>query len=244
MKIIKHKEYNLTNPKFLCDYDLNEHNTEYPFKHFTNNYKFVVLCGKSGSGKTSLLISMLTCKNIFKKTFNNLLVYMPKHSRASLKKNIFDENLDSSKLFDALDYKNLSIGYEMIKLYSENDESTLLILDDCGSFLKDYSNNQLLLDICNNRRHYHCTIICLVQVYNSIPLNIRKGINDIIIFYRPNINEINNIFQELLEEHDKDKIKEIFDYIFDEKYNYMVLDTDTQRVYKKNIELIYKDANR
>lgn len=241
MKTITHKEYKLTNPKFLVDFDLNETNTNYPFKHFTSGYRFITLIGKSGSGKTSLLISLLSNKQILKKVFDNVIVYMPKHSRASLKKNIFDENLDSSKLFDNLSFKNLSIGYEMIKLFSENGENTLLVLDDCGSYLKDYNNNQLLFDLVSNRRHYHCTIIMLCQVYNSIPMNLRKGITDIVVFYKPNINEITNIFEELLEEKDKNKIKEIFDFIFDEKYSYMVLNTDSQRLYKKNIELLYKE---
>lgn len=241
MKVIEHKEYKLVNPKFLVDFDLNENNVYYPFKHFTSGYRFISMVGKSGSGKTSMLISLISNKQVFKKIFNNVIVYMPKHSRQSLKKNIFDENLDSSKLFDCLSVKNLSIGYEMIKLFAANDENTLLVLDDCGSYLKDFTVNQLLFDLVSNRRHYHTTIIMLVQVYNSIPMNLRKGITDIVVFYKPNINEITNIFEELLEEKNKDKIKEIFDFVFQEKYDYMVLNTDSQRLYKRNLELIYKN---
>ena len=77
----KNKHINLKTPEFTCDLNpIGEHLNEYDMlKHF-NNYGFNAFIGKPGSGKTSLLISMLTGtgKNkVFKKYFNHVLLVMP-----------------------------------------------------------------------------------------------------------------------------------------------------------------------
>ena len=57
-----------------------------------NNFGFTGVIGKPGSGKTSLVISMLTSKKenrVFRKVFDNVLLVMPTCSRESMKKNPF-----------------------------------------------------------------------------------------------------------------------------------------------------------
>jgi len=57
-----------------------------------NGFVFTGFIGRPGSGKTSLLVSMLTGRKkdkVFRKVFNNILVVMPTSSRNSMKNNIF-----------------------------------------------------------------------------------------------------------------------------------------------------------
>ena len=89
----KNKHINLKTPEFTCDLNpIGEHLNEYDMlKHF-NNYGFNAFIGKPGSGKTLLLISMLTGKKkdrVFIKTLGHILLVMPKSSRESMKGNIF-----------------------------------------------------------------------------------------------------------------------------------------------------------
>ena len=107
-------------------------------KHF-NNYGFNAFIGKPGSGKTSLLISMLTGKKkdrVFRKAFDHILLVVPKSSRESMKGNIFKKNHED-KMHDTLNIDSISnIKIKLLTSTAEK-ENTLLILDDVGASLKD-----------------------------------------------------------------------------------------------------------
>ena len=59
---------------------------------------------------------------------------------------------------------------------------SLLILDDVTAALKSNEIQKIFRSIIYNRRHLKCKIIILVQSYQSIPREIRKIINNIVIF--------------------------------------------------------------
>ena len=74
--IKKGTEYKLKLPTFLCDYLLKE-NVPKPFDRLVQGFRFTAISGNSGSGKTSLLVSLLLDKHILKKTYNNVMVVCP-----------------------------------------------------------------------------------------------------------------------------------------------------------------------
>jgi len=51
---------------------------------------------------------------------------------------------------------------------------------------------------------------------------------------------LNTIYDELIE-HKKQYIDEIIKIIFDKKYNYMFVNTDSQRIFKNFDELLIED---
>ena len=82
--------YILSPVKFLVDGVLGDHIKE----PFPNQSFFWLICGKPGSGKTSLLINALSSKKenrIYRKVFDKILLVMPKNSRKSIKKNPLDD---------------------------------------------------------------------------------------------------------------------------------------------------------
>ena len=58
-----------------------------------------------------------------------------------------------------------------------------------------------------NRRHLNLNIIITAQVYNNLPLDIRKNITSLIMF-KCQKKELENIFDELFE-NKKDKFMEV-----------------------------------
>jgi DNA replication protein DnaC len=60
---------------------------------------FNVCLGSMGSGKTSLIVSLL--RGVFKKCFNTIYVIMPPNSRASLENDIFSK-LPQEQVYDDL----------------------------------------------------------------------------------------------------------------------------------------------
>jgi len=152
-----------------------------------NNYNFTAMIGKPASGKTSLLISFLTGtgKNkVLRKIYNNILVIMPSSSIKSMKNNVFKKH-DEDKMYNELDYDTINEIKNKLTEYTEENESTLIIMDDVGAELKNVEIQKILRQIIYNRRHLKCSIIMLCQSFLSIPREIRKLINNAILFKPP-----------------------------------------------------------
>ena len=72
IQIKKNKELKLERPIFTCDDGINPNLNKYPMLSHFNKYNFTGVIGKPGSGKTSLIMSWLTSKKIFKKMFHHV----------------------------------------------------------------------------------------------------------------------------------------------------------------------------
>ena len=241
MKIIKNKKMNMEIPEFLCDHNpLGDHLNKYEMLKHLNCYSYDCIIGKPGSGKTSLLISMLSGKKnnkIYKKVFNNVLIVMPSSSIQSMKKNIFKDH-DSEKIYDELNIDSINDIYDKLKLYSEDNENTLLIMDDVGAQTKDNDIQKLLKTIIYNRRHLKVKIIMLCQSYISIPKEVRKLITNIIMF-KPAKTEMENFMNELFETK-KEYAIELLN-LYKNKGEYLFLNVDTQKIYHMFDEVILEE---
>ena len=239
----KGKEYKLKLPRFLCDYSLKD-NVPAPFDRLVSGFRFVAICGNSGSGKTSLLVSMLLDKKILKKCYNHVIVVCPVSSRKSMKRDPF-QDLDPAKQFD--DLTDIDKILEMLTFYSSENETSLLVIDDNQSYLKDTHIANILNHICANRRHLKTTIIILLQPYNKLPLSSRKLLN-VLISFRPSKKEWVSIAEETLE-YTPDQIDKVFKICFPhdqdkDKHVWLMVDIQFQRLFRMFDEIIIKDDNK
>jgi DNA replication protein DnaC len=237
IQIKKNKRLKLEMPVFTCDDGINENLNKYDMLSHFNKYNFTGVIGKPGSGKTSLIMSWLTSKKVFKKMFHHVLVVMPSSSIQSMKKNPF-KNHDEDKMFQQLDLDSISTIYNKLEESSAEKQSTLLIMDDIGASLKNNSIKNTLRKIIYNRRHLKVSIIVLLQSYLSLEKEIRKLFNNVIMF-KPSRVEFENLTDELFEMH-KDLALDIMNIAFDEPHNYIMLNVDSQKMYKgyDEIEII------
>lgn len=238
IKIKKNKKIELEPPKFLCDGDLSEKLNKYDMLKLFNSFSFNAMIGRPGSGKTSLLVSFLNNSKIFKKTFHNIYVVMPTSSRESMKNNIFKKHSEN-KLFDELTLSTIQEIYKNLLKNSEDNESSLLILDDVGAVLKNKQIQQTLRLIIYNRRHLKCQIIILLQSYLSIPKEIRKLFSNVIMF-KPSKVEFINLFDEIFE-NKKDMTMDIMKFVYTDPHDYLVLNVETQKMYKGFDEIIIEE---
>ena len=127
---------------------------EYELTRFLNCHSTTLFVGKPQSGKTSLLYSLLKSKQLLKQCFENIFLFQPRHSRASMKDKLFDQ-FDENKKIDQLSYENLKYVVETIKdeVEEEPEINNVIIFDDMGAYLRDNYVKQLLKEIVMNQQH-------------------------------------------------------------------------------------------
>ena len=107
--------------------------------------------------------------------------------------------------------------------------------------LEDYHVEKLLKELVFNRRHLRTSIFFLCQTYISVPKDLRKLFSNLFIF-RVNKNELKLIFEEQIEDKTKvNLISEITKLVFDRPFQFLFINTDTQRFFKNFDELLFKD---
>jgi hypothetical protein len=170
-------------------------------------------------------------KQLLNKCFDKIFIFQPQPSRASMKDQLF-EQLPEDQKFDELTVENL----EYVKDNLDPDENNCIIFDDMGAYLKNNDTKKLLKELIMNRRHLHVSIFFLVQTYLSIERDVRKLFSNCFIF-RCSKKEMETIADELIETS-KDYINDIVKIVYNKPYEYMFINTDTQRIFKGYDEII------
>ena len=237
--IQKNKKPKLKACEMICDKELNAKLNKYELTKFLNAHTTNLLIGKPRSGKTSLLYSLFQSSKCLKKCFHNIYLFQPSHSRGSMKDKLFDKLPDDQK-YEELDYESLDEVMDRIKM-SDPDHNNCIIFDDMTAYLKDYHVEKLLKELVFNRRHLRTSIFFLCQTYISVPKDLRKLFSNLFIF-RVNKNELKLIFEEQIEDKTKvNLISEITKLVFDRPFQFLFINTDTQRFFKNFDELLFKD---
>ena len=239
--IQKNKNIPLDIPSFNCDNNVvGDHLNNHPLTELLNCYGFLCIVGRPAQGKTSLAISLITQKEpkIYKKTHHHILILMPSNSIQSLKKNPF-KVLPDENFYDELNEDSITDIYNRIDKYSNDNEKTLLFIDDMTADLKRSKVVESILKrIVYNRRHLKVNLIITSQSYVNIPLDIRKCITNCVMF-KPPKREMELLFNELVETK-KDLFLDIMKIVFDDKHNFLFINIPTQQMFKNFDSLVFK----
>ena len=232
------KKPDLAKCQMLCDDMLHEKLEKFELTKFVNMHSTNLLIGKPKSGKTSLMYSFLKSPKLLKKVYNKIYLFQPSASRASMKDKLFDK-LPETQKFDELSYENLK--YVLSEIKHLDDENVMILFDDMGAFLKNPETMKLFKELVYNRRHLHTSIFFLVQSWYSVPKDLRRLFSNIFVF-KTSKDELTNIFDEVVEGH-KDDMANISKIVYDKAYQYLFINTDTQRMFKGFDELIFSGGN-
>lgn len=236
-EIVENTIPNMKKPTFNVDKILHEKLNEYPLTSTLNKSFILALLGKPGSGKSSFLISLLQSKNLFKKIFENIIIFIPPNSRNSVNNNFWEKNLPPENIYDELTLETLTEAYERCKENAKEGYKSLLVFDDVQ---KDFKGEceKLLLDIFNNRRHVLTSIIICIQSYKSLSYKCRASLTNLIIF-KVNKTQMSDIFDEQIE-----MMKPIFEKVLNVAYKkpheFITIDTNTQRLFLNWNEILIK----
>eukprot|EP01051_Picozoa_sp_SAG22_P011351 SAG22_NODE_1082_length_5646_cov_20.621597_5_plen_230_part_01 len=187
--IEKPNDIKLTRPSVTIDIPLNPK----PKAPLPNKNGFAIcVTGPSGSGKSSVMFSLIKSKDGYRKRFHKIISVIPESSLNSLKANPL-KDLPEEQRFEDLTLENLDDIIEMVEENREEDLLTLLLLDDVSAELQDPLILKKMMRLYLNRRHLKLSIISISHSLTgrgALPYTIRKNLSHLIMF-KPSSSIIN-----------------------------------------------------
>lgn len=203
-----------------------------------------IFTGSGGSGKSSLLLNFFKSKALYRGKFHNVWYICPMTSFLSVENHPFK---DHDKVHHELTVDLLEEIYDYLSAIKEEQEEddepeySCVIFDDMASSLKDKAIQKQLNKMLIKARHLQCSFIFCLQSYFYFPLMLRKQITNAIIFKPKNKRELETLCSELVNLSKDDALK-IFNYVFNEPYAHLDLDTVENTVSKNFNRLILEET--
>jgi hypothetical protein len=229
------KNINVSKVEMSCDENYDD---RVPMPLPANLSYFMVLCGRPGSGKSTLLHSLVgkNGKN-FNKKYDRVFYFNP--SNATLPDDNPFATLPEDQRYDDLTPQALGDCISEIK---GSGDRILFLFDDCLEDLKNKHVQKMIFKMAYNRRHMAgdggCVAVMLTaQVYNRVPLCVRKCLTHLVLFETANRRELESLFDEWAP-CPKDQFFALLDYIYKGRHDFLYLDTT-----RKKTEQIHRNFN-
>jgi hypothetical protein len=150
---------------------------------------FLLLIGVPGSGKSTFWINMINKKNkhtLYKK-FDKVFIFS----------NSFKTISEEIKLPKDRIYEGISELEDVVESLNDSDDKILLIIDDC---INDINDDKFMTSLIYNRRHKAggISIIITTQVYNKLPLSLRKCATDLVLYNTSSKRELDSIYEDYI----------------------------------------------
>lgn len=193
-----------------------------------NSSHMMCFVGSPGSGKTTAMLNLISksqkkngYKTSYHKAFEHVFICSP--SLHTIKDSPFKKHPEE-KIYTDFDWDFLSDIEKFTEMASEDNQNSLIILDDIGSMLKNAGLERRFSYLCQRRRHKRLSIWLLMQRFTQIPKTIRAScITHMVIFKAQNQKEIQQIWEEMLPIK-KDQLLDFQNYVWNKKHNFLFVD--------------------
>lgn len=196
IRVIKQNKPRLVAPTLLCDSCLHKRLDDFALTSLMNKAFAALILGRAGTGKTSLLVMLLTNPALYRQVFDKIYAFIPANSRASLKDDIFSL-LPEEQVFDNLTLENLQTAFAAAEQASQKGKKTLIVFDDVQQYFKGECE-PFITHMINNRRHNKLSMIFLAQSYKKVPRMCRLAMTDLFCF-RLSRSDMDDIRTELVD---------------------------------------------
>lgn len=180
----------------------------------TDRPQVTIVCGKKGSGKSCLCVKLL--KTHFKYVYKKIIIISPTF-RAQYAKLWCQISHEGVIVYEALTQQVITKIFDEMM---ENDEETLLLLDDCGEELK-HCEPRLVNMLVSNSRHRNLSMIVLCQKITQMPTILRCNADSYIMYSSSSYLERECLYKEVSTVEKKEFIK-IFNKATEKEYSFLV----------------------
>ena len=193
----------------------------------------LLIVGGSGQGKSNLALNMLYKPML---VFDKLYVYssmldQPKYKFLKRHYDLLDEMVEKEcdvKQKTIMKWTDKLEGIDKILDELDSDFKNLIMIDDfsCAPSKQEQAAIDILYTKC---RHKNCSIMILTQLYFRAPASrpVRNNITQAILFQNYNAAELQLLQKELGSDLPRGEFKKLYNYILSKKYNFMVIDNET-----------------
>ena len=194
------------------------------------------ICGKPGSGKTSLIKFMLKNDKLLYKKFNFIFILSPSYIEYQ------DMFLPNDNCIGYLDYEWIISKIKLINnKYNSIYVNILFLIDD---LLCDLKKDKKIFSFIFNRRHLlkngMISIIITSQKYNLLPTSIRSNI-DLFFMFKLNNIDISILKKEIIFDidlFDKALYETFYNNNNNNNNNFLYIRLD-KNLYFKNFDLLF-----
>jgi nucleoside-triphosphatase THEP1 len=199
-----------------------------------------VISGPSGSGKTTLLTSIMSSRKkkgirqSYRNLFDKILICSPTLGQGKSQKNDPFHDVKGEQKWKVFNNETMNEIYETLEKNRDEEEHSVLILDDIGAQLrKSAGAEKQLVSLLQNRRHVFCSVFILVQKFRDLPTGIRNNMSHFITFRPKNQLEMEGICAEMMP-FCKKNYQQIMDYVFDndDKFSFLMIDMSLKETNK------------
>jgi hypothetical protein len=146
----------------------------------------MMIVGAKRSGKSTLILSLLSSPKLYKGYFGNIFMISPSVSDSKMRP-LIQELQKENKFFTELNEANIQAILDMIKAEQDAIKMkekklkkklppvyNLLILDDVMADMPRSFKKNKITSLFMNARHYCLSTMIVSQVYKGIPAQVRK----------------------------------------------------------------------
>jgi len=199
----------------------------------------ILMVGGSGQGKSNLALNMLYKPML---VFDKLYVYssmldQPKYKFLKRHYDLLDDMVKKEcdvEQKTIMKWQDTLEGIDKILDELDADYKNLILIDDFS--VSPTKQEQAAIDILYTKcRHKNCSIMILTQLYFRTPASrpVRNNITHAILFQNYNAAELQLLQKELGSDLPRGEFKKLYNYILSKKYNFMVIDNETDNKRKR-----------
>jgi len=187
------------------------------------------IVGASGSGKTNLMLNLLTRPTFYLNYFDRIFVISPTalsldESYKTLEKETKYKN-GEDLLFLPCEEEALQCILD-VQTEEKKSAKVLVILDDIVSF-KHFTHSNELLTFFVMGRHYNISIFLLSQAFHLIPKSVRLNMSAVIYFKGADVETESLVEQYCPAGYKKKQFKALVEHATEEPYSFLFIDLNT-----------------
>ncbi len=231
MKITEqpNKDMEVGKVKMTCDGKIMDNKGRSVCSPLMQSSFLYLISGPSGSGKSNLLVNLLTksgnskCgknKKSYRGCFDHIVMVSP--SAHTIQNKLMD-TIPTEQRFDSLVPEVFDKITELSEDGVEEDMHTLVVLDDVSSELRRKEVEGELNRLVKNRRHFNVSLIIISHKITDYGTALRNNANLIFIFRPKSKREYDMICGEFMM-RPANECKEILDTIYQDKFDFLLLD--------------------